>query len=285
MPTALFPNFSEGFLFDEDKALRRLIMGMTVHDDATKVRQVGVWFAHPDNEIREQKYPYAVISLIDISRADNRLHSGEMPVGSLPLSWLSEKLNIQLVENEDGTSSIYNAAGLWSDVWSDPPSVPLRFTGPPPVPVQIDYQVRCFSRHPRHSREIILQMIGRKVPYTYGHLDMSDVDGSNRRLELLDVAHGESIEASKRLLVSVFTVRVDGFMPMDDGLITVYEDQFVTDIYLDLWAMRRGDDSRPLIQDHESIPQTAFHFTDDGWSTYDRPSHYQLPQHQLEGVS
>lgn len=273
--TVTYPLYSEGFLLDEDKALRRHLMGMFVSDDAARKRPVRVGFAHPDNEIREQRYPYIIISLIDVTRADNRLSSGNMDLASVPLDWLSENYNIVVGEGPDGKAHAYNGDGLWTDVWMDVYGTPLRFVGPAPIPVQIDYQVRAFSRHPRHNRAILAQLLGRKVPYTYGSLDMSDVDGTVRRIELLDISHGETIEDKKRLFVSVFTVRVDSWMPVDDGTIDVIEDQFVTHVYLN---------ETPTIDAVTDIvatdPTEHLQLDVDGWSAYDAVTHYQLPQHQ-----
>lgn len=291
--TVTYPIISEGFLLDEDNALRRYLMGLYVSDDEVHERPVGVWYAHPDLEIREQRYPYIVISLIDISEAPNRVHSGDLPLQSIEMSWLSKQIEIELVETPDGIK-VYNAAGLWTDVWMDPPSVPLRFSAPAPVPVQIDYQVRAFSRHPRHDRAIIKNLLGRRIPYRYGILNMEDIDGSVRRMELLDFSHGESVESEKRLFVSVFTVRVDSFMPVGEGMIDVIEDQYVMRVYLDIDAAESG----PLEShafDKEWVPFEAL-VAEDGefrehwmdrepasWQTYDRPSHYTLPQHETVG--
>jgi hypothetical protein len=66
------------------------------------------------------------------------------------------------------------------------------------------------------------------VPYRYGWLNMKSIDGSSRRLELLDIGHAEAVEAGKRLFVTTFTIRVDSFMPV--GEVLVYEAEYVTKI-------------------------------------------------------
>jgi len=231
-----YPKLSDGFILDEDNALRRHLMGLKVSDDASHPRKVGVWFAHPDKEIREQRYPYILLSLIDISEASNRVQAGFTQMSGVDLDWVAELMpGVILAPDENGITRAYNGDGLWSDVWRDSPSVPLRFFGPAPIPVQIDYQVRAFSRHPRHSRSILAGLLGRKVPYRYGNLDMRDIDGSIRRIELLDIAHGESVEDGKRLFVSVFTIRVDSFMPNgDENNLFIYEDEVVVKVVTNL---------------------------------------------------
>lgn len=224
-----FPNISEGFLLDEDNALRNHLIGMSVSDDADRERPVGVWYSHPDIEIREQKYPYMVITLIDVNEAPNRIHAGRVEVTGVPLSLLAQN-GIEPVVVGD---AVYNANGLWSDVWADQPSFPLRFFSNPPLPVQIDYQVRAFSRHPRHSRQIVRDFLASKVSYRYSFLDMSGINGEIRRMELIDISHGESVENNKRLFVSAFTLRVDSFMPYGDN-VEVFEDQYVIAVIGDL---------------------------------------------------
>ena len=270
--TVTFPNRSEGFLLDEDNALRRHLMGLTVSDDAAQDRKVGVWFSHPDTETREQRYPYIIINLIDVTEASNRVHSGEYEPVSVPIDWLEQSMDVVVVPESSTTrGGVYNTAGIWVDTWRDEWATPLRFEGPAPVPVQIDYQVRAFSRHPRHSREIIAGLLGRKLPYRYGVLDMRDIDGSVRRTQLLDIAHAETIEDLKRLFVEVFTVRVDAVMPYSLDDLRVYEDDVVvTDIFLDVFD--RVDFDR-----YRDVPLTSDHL---GHGPYDQKAHLRLPQHQ-----
>lgn len=205
----VYPNASEGFLLDEDNALRQHLMGMTVTDDQQRIREVGVWFSHPDLEIRDQVYPYCVLSLIDVTEATNRVLSGYyaefVPAHSFPASALPEGAYL-------GDDNLF---------YIPESEFPLEFLTRPPVPVQIDYQVRLFSRHPRHSRIMLADFLGNRIPYRYGVLDMGDVDGSARRLHLLDIGHAETVENDKRLFVSSFTVRVDSFMPTSDILVVM----------------------------------------------------------------
>jgi hypothetical protein len=209
-----YPNVSEGFVLDEDRALHAYLKDppLMVWDNNGAPRNVGVWFGHPDREIREQKYPYMIISLIDITEASNRVMSGtrHWDNASVPL-WA---LPPNVVIGKDGRT--YNGDGIWNDVWNDNPSHPILSIGENPIPVQIDYTVRAYSRHPRHDREIIGGFLSRKVNYRYSWLPMGHIDGTNRRMELLSVGHSETQEMGKRLFMSVFTVRVDSWMPAGD---------------------------------------------------------------------
>lgn len=206
----VYPNTSQGFLLDEDNALRQHLLGLKVSDDQKREREVGVWFSHPDLEIREQTYPYIIISLIDVTEATDRVLSGFygefIEACSFPISALPEGAYLNEADNK---------------FYIPESEYPLEFFARPPVPVQIDYQVRMFSRHPRHSRRMLADLLGSKVPYRYGVLDMGNIDGSARRLHLLDIGHAETVESDKRLFVSSFTVRVDSFMPTPDVFVVM----------------------------------------------------------------
>ena len=67
---------SEGWILDEDFALKEKLKGVVVSDQHQRARALGVWFAHPDLEIREQEYPYATIELMEVSEAQERVHRG-----------------------------------------------------------------------------------------------------------------------------------------------------------------------------------------------------------------
>lgn len=253
-----FPSLSEGFLLDEDNALRGHLMGLKVSDDADRERPVGVWYSHPDVEIREQKYPYMVITLIDVSEATNRIHSGRVEVTGVPLALLEDKgIDPVVVDGK-----VYNGNGLWSDVWADQPSLALRFMATPPLPVQVDYQVRAFARHPRHSRQIVRDFLAQKVSYRYSYLDMSGINGEFRRLELLDISHGETVENNKRLFISAFTLRVDSFMPYGDN-VEVYEDQYVVAVLGTLNAFATNGDT---YTQQGSLGWTVTAYSDEGVS-------------------
>ena len=67
------------FLLDEDEALRNLLKDLVVTDQKSVTeegpqRKVGVWFGQPDQELREQKYPYITIDMIDIAEDFSRAH-------------------------------------------------------------------------------------------------------------------------------------------------------------------------------------------------------------------
>lgn len=175
------------FLVDEDDALRRKLMGITVSDQmsdrAGTPRPVPVRFGQPDQEIAAQNYPYIVIDMIDVARDTQREMRG-----------------------------LTNVPYLAPDVM-----IPeTDFLVDIPIPVNIDYQISTYARNPRHDREILSQLLTTKLPVRFGVLEIGtgkfDEDENPlttmRRLDVLDVAKRDSVEQAKRLFVNAITVRV-----------------------------------------------------------------------------
>lgn len=169
------------FLLSEDKALREHLQGITVHDQRATgddvPRQVGVWFGQPDQELRNQSYPYITIDMIDIQRDADREMRGRI-TGSV------EKFG-------------YLGPTEESDYGWD---IEL------PIPVNIDYQITTYARQPRHDRELLAQLLYDKLALRFAQLSLDD--NTVRRLEVLDVAKRDSVEQAKRLFINAMTVRV-----------------------------------------------------------------------------
>ena len=169
------------FMLSEDKALREKMQGMVVYDQKATgeevPRVVGVWFGQPDQEIRTQSYPYVTIDMIDIARDPSREHRGKVSpsylMGNLPDDFNPETQTFE------------------TDI---------------PIPVNLDYQITTYARHPRHDRQLVAQLLSEKLPIRAGTLDLDD--GTARRLDVLDVAKRDLTENQKRLFVNAVTVRV-----------------------------------------------------------------------------
>ncbi len=165
------------FLLDEDKALRELLQGMVVNDQKSDgsdtPRPVGVWFGQPDQELRSQVYPYITIDMIAISRDPQREMRGRTTAPYLTPDNLPE--------------------GAGWDIEM-------------PIPVNIDYQITTFARHPRHDRELLAQVLYQKLPFRFAQIDI----GANtvHRLEVMSVSKRDSTEQAKRLFINAITVRL-----------------------------------------------------------------------------
>jgi hypothetical protein len=167
------------FLLSEDQALRELLTGITVSDQKStndsQARVVGVWFGQPDQEIRSQSYPYMTIDMIDIVQDRQREMRGKTSAEYLQPS------SLVLGDNQDFEVDL-------------------------PIPVNIDYQITTFSRHPRHDRQIMGEVMYSRLPFRFGTLDLDD--GTVRRLDVLGVAKRDLVEQGKRLFMNAITVRV-----------------------------------------------------------------------------
>jgi len=177
------------FLISEDEALRNKLLGITVTDQKaegdTRPREVGVWFGQPDQELRAQNYPYITINLIDVERDPSRELRGTTDASYLKPADFDE------------------TKGFLTDI---------------PIPVNLDYQITTFARHPRHDRAVLSQLLTNKLPIRFGVLEIleaTDAGGGNttntltaRRLDVLSVAKRDATEQAKRLFMNVITVRV-----------------------------------------------------------------------------
>ncbi len=178
------------FLLDEDEALRNLFKDMVVTDQKSNTddgpqRKVGVWFGQPDQEIRNQSYPYITIDMIDIAEAFDRAHRG--------------KVNPIYSEDPDTMTT-----GVDWD--TDLHGKDMDF----PVPVNIDYQITTYARQPRHDRQILAQLLYTKIPLRFAVLNVGPNTqfGTTRRLDVLDISKRDITEQGKRLFVNAITVRV-----------------------------------------------------------------------------
>lgn len=172
----LWTSIGEDFLFAEDEALKSYLKGMTVSDDKNSHRDVGVWFAMPDMEVRDQRFPFFVLELIGINEARDR-----------------EVRGLLNMTNDPGATTAY-ASGTTR--WAESP-----------VPYNLLYQASAYSRHPRHNRQIIKQMLTSRVPGRLVGLPIAG-DGSRRHMELLSWASRDVVENGRKLWQTVFTIQV-----------------------------------------------------------------------------
>ena len=175
------------FLLSEDEALRNLLLDMVVTDQKSVTeegpqRKVKVYFGQPDQEIRNQSYPYITIDMVDISEDFSRAMRGK----GKP-SYIANPTT-----GPDGTTTYDPDTQNWEINW--------------PVPVNIDYQITTYARQPRHDREILAQLLYTRIPLRFAVLEPND--GTVRRLDVLDIAKRDIPESGKRLFVNAITVRI-----------------------------------------------------------------------------
>jgi hypothetical protein len=165
------------FLLDEDKAIRELMQGIVVHDQkadgSDTPRPVGVWFGQPDQELRNQVYPYITIDMVGINRDPQREMRGNTHAEYLRPEGVAEG---------------------------------QRWETELPIPVNIDYQITTYSRHPRHDRELLSEILYQKLSFRFAQLFVGEK--TIHRLEVINVAKRDTTEQAKRLFVNAFTVRL-----------------------------------------------------------------------------
>lgn len=169
------------FLLAEDAAMKAYLAGITVSDESEPVRPVQVWFGYPDVEVRALTYPFITIDVIDIRQAFERQSSG--------IYYDSDYMGT--IEAQEGRSYSYEI----------------------PVAYDIEYQLTTYSRHPKHDRSVIFQMMN-KFPGKWGYLPVPDDLGTSiayRHMFLESFIKRDTVEqdkGSKRLFRNVYTVRV-----------------------------------------------------------------------------
>jgi hypothetical protein len=178
------------FLLEEDEALRNLLKDMVVTDQKSVTedgpqRKVGVWFGQPDQEIRNQSYPYITIDMIDIAEAFDRAHRGRVS----PTYYADPAT---MTEGVDWNSDLHDKTMDY------------------PIPVNLDYQITTYARQPRHDRQILAQLLYTKIPLRFAVLNVGpDTQfGTVRRLDVLDISKRDITEQGKRLFVNAITVRI-----------------------------------------------------------------------------
>lgn len=177
-----------GTLFlEEDNMLKELLKGISVHDQRADneqiARPVSVWFGQPDVELRDATYPFITIDLIDILEDRARSHRGQVDITTAPyLAPANTPIN---------------------QAWA------IDY----PIPVNLDYQVTTYSRHPRHDREILGELLYSRLKFRYATLIGND--DTVRRLDVLDVSKRDVVEQAKRLFVNAITVRVSSEIAQD----------------------------------------------------------------------
>ena len=172
---------SNPFIVAEDLALKTHLASMTVSDEKSATRPVKIWFGYPDVEVRDQAFPFVTIDLVDIVPANDRQHQG------------------RFVDNDSrGTIAPVTGRSYEYEV---------------PVAYDLIYQITAYTRHPRHDRALMFQLMN-KFPSKYGKLAVPNQLGTQTGYRSMfldgfvkrDAVEGET--GNRRLLRNILTVRV-----------------------------------------------------------------------------
>lgn len=155
------PEFTinDRFVLAEESALKAKVSGLKV--TYPKDIDVDVWFGWPNKEIREVTYPFIVLNLADVVKADYREHSG----GRFELSYLPHNY-----EGDPENPHLAPVAQEW------------------PTPYDIFHFVTVVSLDPRHDRELTYKLLGdrARLPMRWAHLHIPE-DGTDRRIDVVDL--------------------------------------------------------------------------------------------------
>lgn len=167
---------SDDFVMAEDEALKSYLQGITVSDDKNSGRAVPVWFAMPDMEVRDQKFPFIIVELVGMVEDKAREMRGLYKVGNDPVSY------------ERYADRHYR--------WAESA-----------LPFNLIYQATAYARHPRHQRQIIQQMLGKKLSGRLRGLPVA-TDETKRTMELTSWTSRDTIENGRKLWQTVYTISI-----------------------------------------------------------------------------
>jgi hypothetical protein len=169
------------FIVAEDLALKTHLAGVTVSDEKSASRPVKVWFGYPDVEVRSQEFPFITVDLVDIVPANDRQHQG------------------RFTDNDfRGTRAPVNG---------------VVYSYETPIAYDLIYQVTSYTRHPRHDRAVLYQLMN-KFPSKYGKLAVPnelDTQTGYRSMFLDGFVKRDAVEGetgNRRTLRNVWTLRV-----------------------------------------------------------------------------
>jgi hypothetical protein len=170
------------FVLNEDEALKQHLAGlMYVSDDYNTQRPVSVYYGMPNEEIREKKFPFVSLDLVDVAPDLSRARSGPY------------KHNMPYVP--DGQPVV------------TAPNTDYKVMQLPPQPYALTYQISVFSRIPQHDRQLI-GMMARVLPYQFGWVTVP-ADGTIRRLDVTGFTKRDMLgDNNKRTFRNVYTVRM-----------------------------------------------------------------------------
>lgn len=163
----------------EDEALKQKLSGFSVINPAGGFQvPVQVFYRLPDAEEVTRTFPHISIDLVDIVFAPERAHRALEYIIPYTLEQATPTVNETYVGDDY------------------------------PLPWSLVYQVTAFSRQPRHDRQLLM-MLYQMFPEEYGSLDMTNIDGTVRRCDLVDVTRRDTVDSTnKRLYRAIFTVEV-----------------------------------------------------------------------------
>lgn len=189
-------------LMDEDSALKAKLQGYTVLTYGPDVQTpIQVYFRLPDDELITRHYPHIAIDMVDIQFDETRMHRAM----EFQFNYATEQ--------------------------STPPTGDTQMAYDFPIPLSLIYQLNCYSRQPRHDRQMA-SLLFQLFPAGFGCLNMANYDGTIRRADFVSSVRRDIPKDAdgKRTYRNIFTIAVSSEFLL--GQIT--ELQQVTGVVLDV---------------------------------------------------
>lgn len=120
-------------LYNEDKALKAKLQGLTVQDATSDPRPVAVRFREPENELADQTFPLIIIDHADLLYDPSRAHAGYVPIPYVPEGY----------QQYTGSPAIADSP-YWSEY---------------PLPMFVDYVITLHCRKALHRTQLMGQLI------------------------------------------------------------------------------------------------------------------------------
>jgi hypothetical protein len=210
LPNSALPRDQTPYI--ESAALEKHLTGVKVTATTYPAgRAVPVTFVGADFELRSAEYPGIYLSYAGMRRASEREHRGGAHLSYAPPGY---PVDVQVpVDMEDKENS---GTEPWSNTF-DPAKSPY-YTWDYPIPYDLDFNITVATRNYQQMFEIIAQLDEpTRIPARFGGLQVPE-DGTIRTLDLLGGPDTSWLkdEDGKRLLQSIYTVRVAAEIPFYD---------------------------------------------------------------------
>lgn len=203
-----------GFLLAEDEAIKKRLLNLTVSDDRNEDRPVQVFFRYPEGET-ERVYPFITIEMIDLVHARNRQHSENQLEyfntaggASAPANWQKRPNAMTYWPSESADFSNFSNKNNFQVLATN------EF-----VPVDLVYQISTYTRSAIHDRQLSATILKKVFPFRRGSIHV-DIDGTDRRLELLDWTTADLLDPEagyrKRIFRKIYTLQMSAELPSAD---------------------------------------------------------------------
>lgn len=203
-------DFTEGFIFAEDYAIKQKLLGITVHDETapTNGRPVAVRYRLPESEVADVQYPQIIINPPEIRKASEREHRGSTYLTYAPADYVGD--TITGIDRDNHTM-----VPDWDPATSPVDQSPF-FVSEYPIPFDFDYQITVETRKQSHLTQLMFILAQMDyLPARFGYLEVP-TDGTIRSLFLIggpEILPTKDMD-SKRLFRAVYRIRVASEMSM-----------------------------------------------------------------------